>query len=169
MVGTLFAKPCKMRLPAFSILVPGITGTIAWSFCLFHLYQSAQFRREAAAGWLAAPTAPLLACVFPITRPLRSLRRDCHRFAYWRQTFFIAPPTASARTRLCQRDDPNVAKTLSFYRAACTQLLSAESSKPLLSLFQRCSHRAFVLPSATTPHAPLRPFIPTSARSLRHA
>jgi len=37
MVGTLFAKPCKMRLRVCSTLVPGIIGTTAWSFCLLYL------------------------------------------------------------------------------------------------------------------------------------
>ncbi|MDP9097610.1 MAG: hypothetical protein M3N48_01260 [Verrucomicrobiota bacterium] len=57
--------------PAFSIPIPGITGTIACSFCLFHPCHNASSRHETTAGCFAATAAPLLAGFFPITRAFR--------------------------------------------------------------------------------------------------
>ena len=75
-------------------------------------------------------------------------------------SFFIAPPIASAKTPSRQRDDPNLAKTLSFSvrasapRARGSSLPKAQS---LCSPFQRCSHRAVAFPSVASPQAPVRP------------
>jgi hypothetical protein len=64
---------------------------------------------------------------------------------------------------------PHLAKTLSFLlpgrRAAAPP---SESSKTLLSLFQRCSHRALFSLRRNSARSAAR-FIPTSARSLRCA
>ena len=86
-------------------------------------------------------------------------------------SFFIAPPIASAKTPSRQRDDPNLAKTLSFsVRASAprARLLSSESSKPLLSLPAMQSSRGS-LPFGRVSASSGAPFIPTIARSLRRA
>ena len=75
--------------------------------------------------------------------------------------FFIAATHSEReRTRSRQRDDPNLAKTLSFsVRASAprARLLSSESSKPLLSLPAMQSSRGGLPFGRASPQAPVRP------------
>src|SRR6266567_4640055 len=86
-------------------------------------------------------------------------------------SFFIAPPTASARTRSRQCDDP-ISQRLWLLSSGCCAVRAAPLSRNLKAFalpFPEMQSSRGCLPFGRVSASSGAPFIPTSARSLRRA